>query len=500
MTTLVASGAAPDISKAPFARMPLSATPTRRRVLGTIEVNTPPSAHTAKKLLKPSPKPIAAAKRTIVSIFGRTGVLSARRGKAPDVVTVFGEEGVLEEEVGPPPASQQVPLGCLAPSVVAFGDEGVLEAERGATPPVFRAEGRAAALAVQAFVDAHADAEWDAARGKVTCVTTGHEMPPVVAELEKHWGGKRYRRATHSSAPKLSPSKIYRLLSPTGATPAKKKKKAARAAPVSHPVSTLRGPASAAELWTLEDATAAASRAGPARLTPSKPVLAKRAKWKAHVAAFLSRGEKEKKAPVAASPLAAAVAAAPAPLKIHTPKPPAGERPASPPTPPTPPSVCSYWEARAEAVRAEMATPAAEVVAEVKVEAETAEVTAEVVPVEEQAAATGAEVTETAEEAAPEAKETLSAAEVKKMKVVELREALATRGLGTKGLKAELAARLLAHLEGATLGPVEEEAVVDVQEAMALAAAAQPSPAKPLTPPRSARATRASKRSGYTEI
>ena len=35
--------------------------------------------------------------------------------------------------------------------------------------------------------------------GKVKCVVTGHEMPPVIDVLEKHWNGKRYKRALASA-------------------------------------------------------------------------------------------------------------------------------------------------------------------------------------------------------------------------------------------------------------------------------------------------------------
>ena len=45
--------------------------------------------------------------------------------------------------------------------------------------------------AASAFVAAHADAE-ALESGKIRCTVTGHEMRPIVSELEAHWASKTY--------------------------------------------------------------------------------------------------------------------------------------------------------------------------------------------------------------------------------------------------------------------------------------------------------------------
>ena len=45
--------------------------------------------------------------------------------------------------------------------------------------------------AASAFVAAHADAE-ALESGKIRCTVTGHEMRPILSELEAHWASKTY--------------------------------------------------------------------------------------------------------------------------------------------------------------------------------------------------------------------------------------------------------------------------------------------------------------------
>ena len=85
--------------------------------------------------------------------------------------SIFGHTGVLESQRGPTP-----------PDAQAFGESGILQSDRGATPLAFKTEGRTAAREaddVAAFLRTHTDGVLFA--GRVTCTTTGHQMPAVRA-------------------------------------------------------------------------------------------------------------------------------------------------------------------------------------------------------------------------------------------------------------------------------------------------------------------------------
>ena len=134
-------------------------------------------------------------------IFGRSGVLSKVRGRAPPDATAFGVDGVLERDKGHAPPEAEI-----------WGESGVLTSERGpslslrerhAAEAASEAASEAAARQLADFLQQHSDAELIPG-GKVRCATTGVVVPLSLHWLEAHWSGHKYRRAaTHAAAAAL---------------------------------------------------------------------------------------------------------------------------------------------------------------------------------------------------------------------------------------------------------------------------------------------------------
>ncbi len=363
----------------------------RRAPLGAVHGNTPPSTRLddirKPSSSKPLPKksvPISAPRR-LVSIFGKTGVLSRHRGPAPPEISIFGEAGVLETERGETPIAEAADE--------AFGEMGVFEASRGTTPAAHRSEGRVAAAKL----------------AKRAAKLAKREKKRLKAEKK----ARKYAKMTALPEGNLWVSGVHDVwIEPED-------------------LARVSCPESSAARHRLG---AAAGEPLPALSAAASPLgaVAPRAKWmrsKVGSVGFLVRRKKS-----------SADAAGAEGKTRHTPRPPSAAPPQHEPMTP-------FWEERAEALRLEMRTPAADPAPQSPVAAAGTAVCSTQIP-------HAPEAEPAADEIAPEIApaeiepeiEPLSEARARGMKVAELREALAARGLDKRGLKAELIERLVSHL------------------------------------------------------
>ena len=196
----------PTPSKSPFSAAKKVAPPSKSPAF---KQPTPKPQPTPKQ--RQTPKAVApppAREEEEHSVFGRFGVLQAKRGPTPPEASAFGAAGVLERERGNAPADVEV-----------FGGiTGVLMRERGPTPKATRRE-QLEANEVAAFVDAHDDATMGV--GRVRCETTRHEMPEQLDVLVSHWGGRRYKK-TAKAAQAVEAVPINKGSGVTGLTKRKK--------------------------------------------------------------------------------------------------------------------------------------------------------------------------------------------------------------------------------------------------------------------------------------
>ena len=388
-------------------------------------------------------------------VFDRSGVLSAKMGIMPPDATAFGVSGVLEKDIGDVPQEME-----------AFDEWGVLQSDRGHTPYAHRHEGRgaeASARAIAEFLESHADAELIAG-GKVRCNTTGHEIPLDLYWLASHWEGKKYAKAAGRNAsqptnlpppPKEMPPAAPAQKDSAGLV-AGKSRKERRA--------EMRAGFNQFDLWTMEDVNKITEqkmgeqppspRMGASPPLASSPSFARKRKPRKApppglppVLGLFRALQRQAFSRVEASSANAGEATTLPYGLVAPPMPPAPQSPHPPSSPPVSSVTTEHagWTEKADVIREHMHSPLeqSDLIASAHEFAEL------VAAAEEQTAAeaTDAQLEEAPSSPPPE-EQTLPepaaapAPPVKSMKVVELRAALAARGLPTDGLKPVLAARL----------------------------------------------------------